>query len=229
MPTFKVWINPLKCPQLEPAAATAPTAEQLLDYLFAPELDRGLDAFVTRYGEIAAVNDPIPIAPAEPNILEKLVWPLRHAKGSYALGNYLGCIALCGMVGEMVAILLWDISKVSLQGRQMAARDEEAVFGRAFEKLGQERRTQVLRVLSLIDADTEAAFDSLRSIRRRYLHFFSQTHSELAADARHAYEDSLKVVAVVLGQTYKDGAVVLRPDLMNYLVEKGIVARDGGA
>ena len=117
MPVFKVWVNPLMCPEIDlgPGEAANPTAEQMLDYLFAPELDRGCDAFVTRYREIAAVSAPLFVAPAEENILQKLVWPLRHAKGSYALGNYLGCIALCGMVGEMVAILLWDISKVSLQ------------------------------------------------------------------------------------------------------------------
>ena len=71
------------------------------------------------------------------------------------------------MVGEMVAILLWDISKSTLQGREMAPKDEAAVFGSAFEKLGQQRRTQVLRVLSVIDADTQVAFDSLREIRPR--------------------------------------------------------------
>jgi hypothetical protein len=234
MPHFAAWVNPLKCLTIEgPSPDPAPpTPEQLLDYLFAPELDRGVDAFVSRYQEIAQVADPIPIAPAEPNILDKLVWPLRHAKGSYALGNYLACIALCGMVGEMVAILLWDISKFTLQGKEMAPKDEAALFGSAFEKLGQQRRTQVLRALSLIDADTQAAFDSLRETRRRYLHFFSQPHAELAADARQAFEQALKVVSVVLGQTYKKGAVVLRPDLMDYLKEKGIVAaekEEGGA
>jgi hypothetical protein len=40
------------------------------------------------------------------------------------------------------------------------------------------------------------------------------------------------VLAVVLGQTFKEGAVVLRPDLMAYLAEKGIVEveqESGGA
>ena len=74
-----------------------------------------------------------------------------------------------------------------------------------------------------MDDATKAAFDSLRTIRRRYLHLLSQPHAQVAPDARRAYEDALKVVAIVLGQTFKDGAVVLRPDLMAYLSEKGIV------
>jgi hypothetical protein len=232
---FAGWINPLKCPEidLEPrlpnadAARATPEADRLLDYLQAPEGDRSREAFVARYEEIAAVPDPLPIVPAEPTILEKLVWPLRQAKGSYALGNYLGCIALCGMVGEMVAILLWDISRVALQGHPMTEPEQRAMFGSTFEKLGQARRTEVLHALKLVDDASKAAFDDLRGIRSRYLHLLSQPHAQVAADARRAYENALKVVAVVLGQTFHDGAVVLRPDLMAYLTEKGIVQPEG--
>jgi hypothetical protein len=236
---FDGWINPLKCPELEilpqlhkDKEPATPAADRLLDYLYAPEIDRRPEAFVARYLEIAAVPDPLAIVPAESTILEKLVWPLRHAKGSYALGNYLSSIALCGMVGEMVAILLWDISRVALQGHPMTDAEQRAMFGSTFEKLGQERRVDVLHTLNLVDEPTKAAFDSLRAIRRRYLHFLSQAHAQLAPDARRAYEDALKVVAVVLGQKFDNGKVVLRPELMQYLVDKGIVtpqSEDDGA
>ncbi|MGE3425039.1 MAG: hypothetical protein AB7N24_23570 [Dehalococcoidia bacterium] len=237
---FAGWINPLKCPEIDllprlpdaKAPGATPAADRLLDYLQAPEADRSCAAFVARYEEIAAVADPLPIVPAEPTILEKLVWPLRHAKGSYALANYLGCIALCGMVGEMVAILLWDICKVSLQGHPMTDAEQRAMFSSTFEKLGQARRTEVLHALKLVDDGTKTAFDELRGIRSRYLHLLSQPHAQVATDARRAYDNALKVVAVVLGQTFHQGAVALRPELMAYLVEKGIVkpeAKEGGA
>jgi hypothetical protein len=239
VPLIAGWVNPLKCPEIDllphlPGGQpeVTPEADRLLDYLFAPEVDRSLAAFVARYREIAAVADPLPLVPAEPTILEKLVWPLRQAKGSYALGNYIGCIALCGMVGEMVAILLWDISKVALQGHPMTEPAQRAMFGSTFEKLGQERRVDVLRTLNLVDDAAKTAFDSVRNIRRKYLHFLSQTHAQVAPDARRAYEDALKVVAVVLGQSFVKGAVSLRPDLMAYLTEKGIVQaapEEGGA
>ena len=229
MKTFPGWINPLKCPEIDllpnvpgTEVGEPPAPDRLLDYLYAPEVDRSPAAFVARYKEIATVPDPFPVVPAEPTILEKLVWPLRHAKGSYALGNYVGCIALCGMVGEMVAILLWDISKVVLQSQVMTEAQQRALFGSSFERLGQERRVDILHTLKLLDDPTKGAFDSLRAVRRKYLHLLSQTHAQVAPDARRAYEDALKVVAVVLGQTFKQGAVVLRPDLMAYLVEKGV-------
>jgi hypothetical protein len=228
MPLFPAWINPLKCPEIElDASVSTPNAESLLNYLFSPEVDRSCDAFVSRYREISSTMDPLTFAPAEPTILEKLVWPLRHAKGSYALGNYLGCVALCGMVGEMVALLLWDISSVTLQGHPMNESEQRAMFGSTFEKLGQERRVDVLHTLKLIDDEAKVAFDTIRGIRRKYLHFLSQTHAQVASDAHRGYEATLKVVTVLLGQTFKDGAVNLRPDLMAYLSQKGIVQREG--
>lgn len=232
MPTFPGWINPLKCPEIDfvnGQPTIDPTPDRLLAYLHAPQIDSSPAAFVARYKEIAAVPDPLPIVPAEPTILEKLVWPLRHAKGSYSLGNHVACIALCGMVGEMVAMLLWDISKVTLQGQSMNEIQQRALFGDRFERLGQHRRVDILHALRLVDDSTKAAFDRLREIRRKYLHLLSQSHTQVASDARQAYENALKVVAVVLGLTIKDGAVVLRPDLVAYLTEKGVIRPENDA
>lgn len=75
----------------------------------------------------------------------------------------------------------------------------------------------MLHALRLIDEVTRAAFDDLRTIRRRYLHLFSQPHDSLEADARKALDDAAKVVAFVLGLTFKYGAVGLRSELMAYL------------
>ena len=157
------------------------------------------------------------------------MWPLRHAKGSYALGNHLGCIAMCGMVGEMVVILLWEISKASLQQAQLDEAAQKALFGNTFERLGQERRVQVLRAFDLVDDQTKQAFDRLRSIRKRYLHFFSHEHTNVVGDSRQAYADALGIVEVVLGQSLQNGAISLRPDLMAYLTEHGIVEGENGA
>ena len=46
MPVLKTWVNPLKCLDidLEPKAKRLPTAEQLLDFLTAPGVARGLPA-----------------------------------------------------------------------------------------------------------------------------------------------------------------------------------------
>jgi hypothetical protein len=172
--------------------------------------------------EIAAVAHPFPIVSAEPTILGKLVWPLRHAKGSYALGNYLAPIALCGMVGEMVAILLWDIAKVTLQGHPITETEQRAMFGNTFEKLGQERRVDILHALKLVDDH----HDGLRQPARDppEVPSFPVTDTCTGGAGRPpGVRGCRQVVAVVLGVTFKEGSVVLRPELMTYLTEKGIV------
>jgi hypothetical protein len=229
MPVFQAFINPLGFPEidLDSSKSATPSAEQLLDYLLCPQLDRGRDTLVERYREINDVSASLPIVPAEENILQKLIWPLRNAKSSYMLGNYLGCIALCGMVGEMVAILLWDISKLALQGKLLEKTMQEALLGSSFEKLGQERRTQVLRVLGLIGDEDVSAFDGLRLIRRRYLHFFSQPHRDVTTDAKEAFKSAVKVVTTVLGLSLGSDGVSIRPDLMGYLKERSVIGPEG--
>jgi hypothetical protein len=224
MPLFRALLNPLKCLEIDadPSSTTMPTESQLLDYLFAPEGDRGCGTFVTRYREITC-DDTLFLAPAEKHLLQKLIWPLRHTKGSYALGNFLGCIALCGMVGEMVAILLWDISKLRLQEKPWDESAQIAVFGSSFEKLNQSRRTMVLGALGVIKEDDNVTFESLRNIRRKYLHFFSQPHEQAAHDARRAYQYASKLVETVLGVHVEGEAVILRQDLVRYLNERGII------
>ena len=232
MTTVRVCFNPLKFTQIDLAGQDDgdPTADQVVDYLSDPEGNSGLQTFLARYRDITAVEDPaLSVAPAEKNILQKLVWPLRHAKGNYAVGNHLGCIAVCGMVGEMVAVLLWEISEVSLQQARLNQAAQKALSGRTFESLGQARRVEVLRDFDLIDEETKQKFSSLSSIRNRYLHFFSQEHTDIVSDSRRAYTDAFGIVAVVLGQSFQNGKILLRPDLMAYLTEHGLVESSSAA
>jgi hypothetical protein len=223
MPLFQAQLNPLKCHgiDLDPGA-TAPSEAQLLDWLFTPEGDRGCETFVNRYREVDC-DDTLFLAPNEKNLLQKLVWPLRHAKGSYALGNYLSCIALCGMVGEMVALLLWDISKLRLKEKPWDEKAQTAIFGSTFEKLGQARRIKVLCAVGVVKSEFADVFEALRNIRNKYLHLLSQPHERAASDAKQAYRDATKLVEIVLGVRLEGGAVVLRQDLVTYLIERGII------
>src|SRR2546428_9245445 len=134
MPVLPVSLNPLLFTDidLEPDGSQGPDADHILEYLFAPNATRTVDAFVQRYKQISNAPGELPIAPNEATILEKLIWPLRHAKGSYALANYLGRIELCGVVGEMVALRLWDIAKVPLGDHAMTESEQMDMFGSSF-------------------------------------------------------------------------------------------------
>jgi hypothetical protein len=177
---------------------------------------------VQRYKEISSEPVVLAIVPAEQRILDKLVWPLRHAKASYMVGNYLAVIALAGMVAEMVALLRWEVAEISLHGRPMTGDDEKALFGTTFERLEQERRLHVLAAYGLIDAAAKGRFETIKETRRGYLHLWSQDHDSLPRDAIKSYHAAVALVATTIGQEFRDGKIVINQPLVEYLERRGV-------
>lgn len=187
-----------------------------------PGTSSDVGALVGRYKEIATEPVGLAVVPAEQRILDKLVWPLRHAKASYMVGNYLAVIAVAGMVAEMVALLRWEVAEESLNGRPMTPDAERSLFGSSFERLGQERRLQVLAAYGLIDAETKGRFDTIKETRRRYLHLWSQDHDSLPKDAIKSYHAAVALVTATIGQDFRDGRIVINQALVKYLERKGV-------
>jgi hypothetical protein len=228
---LRVRVNPLELLEADEAYATllqrSATAESILEYLCAFDVPCDVPALIGRYREIGNESPALVAAPAEKQILDKLVSPLRHAKGSYMLGNYLGTISLCGMVSEMLAILLFDISEIYVNGAPMTEATQAALFGSRFERLGQERRVKILHGYGLIDDGVKASFDLVRTKRARYLHHWSQEHHTLAKDARECYHAAFGVFVFVLGQDVRDGMLIFRPQFVKYLQRQGLLAKPG--
>lgn len=216
------WINPLAFLEIdEPWASATPkpvSLEAVVEFATAPGLGRDIPSIVGRYREVSVEEPRLFAVAADDQLLARLVWPLRHAKASYMLGNYLGTISLCGLASEMVAILIFETSDVRLNGEPMDLDTQRAVFGFAFEKLGQERRVAVLRAYGLIDEALALAFDAVRSARRRYLHLWSQKHDDLARDAIKAFVAATKIVVTVIGHSVGEGGHFrLTPAIAQYL------------
>ena len=222
---MKFFLNPLQFFEVEGALAAIEPQEvtpgAILNFMCTPGIGSDVDSIIARYKKISASKSKLFVAPYEERILDKLIWPLKHAKASYMMGNYLGTIALCGMVSEMVAILIHDISNFKLNNKPMTEKDQINVFGRKFEKLGQDRRVQILHAYDLIDVDLEKAFELIRVTRNKYLHLWSQDHDDLPADAIASYESAVLIVVLAIGQDIHDGKIVLKPSLVNYLDQKG--------
>jgi hypothetical protein len=224
--TIEVFINPLQLLDIdEPWASIIdhkPTLESIVEFICTPSIGSDLESLVSRYKEISKEKPRLFAAPAEQRLLDKLIWPLRHAKAGYMAGNYVGTIALCGMVAEMVAMLLFEIASFSLNNKPMTERDQISVFGRKFEKLGQERRVQILHAYGVINNDLKEAFDLIRITRNKYLHLWSQDHELLPADAIATFNAAISIAVAAIGQNIKDGKLILNPSLVKYLAQKGI-------
>lgn len=222
---FTAWINPLQFLEVdEPWASEEseqPTLEDVIKFLCTPGIDHNIESLIARYKEISKEQTRIFAAPAEQRILEKLIWPLRHAKASYTVGNYIGTISLCGMVAEMVAILLFEMHSFHINNKPLEQQDQTALFGSPFEKLSQDRRVKVLQAFNIVDNDITSAFEVLRLTRRKYLHLWSQDHEKLPGDAVVMYDKAVFIAAKVIGQNIIGGKIQLNPALVTYLKRSG--------
>ena len=227
---INAFINPLAFLEVDEPWAThlkdTATPGNILKYMCTPGVDSNVQGFVDRYKEVSREKTRLFAAPVEDRILEKLVWPLRHSKACYMAGNWLGTIALCGMVSEMVAILLYELSEIKINDRKMTLSDEKALWGSSFEKLGQDKRVKILHVYNIIDDETKTHFDLIRTTRKKYLHLWSQDHDSLPRDAVQLFNSAAAVVVKAIGQDIREGKIYLNPTLITYLERKGVYTPD---
>ena len=218
---LKVYVNPFIFFEIDENWSHLGHAELSLDsvlkFLCTPDDDSSTTALIERYKAINDRSEGLGFVPTEARILENIVWPLRHAKGSYIVGNYLGTISLCGVVSEMLAILLFKSSEIQKNGSPLTESGEKAIFGSSFEKLGQQRRVSILYGYNLIDEEIKDTFDKLREMRRRYLHIWSEDCQSMHQDAVDCYEAASKITLFVIGQDVKDGRLLLKPNIIEYL------------
>ncbi|MBC8278250.1 MAG: hypothetical protein H8E46_08470 [FCB group bacterium] len=226
--TMQIILNPLSFLEIDSPdwefTKKTPTCESILRYIVEPIYRPPLDynQIIERYRSVSE-KAYIFALPAEENIIEKIAGPLKNAKTSYITENYLGTIALCGMVSEMLAILLFDISEIRLNNNKMSKKQEEKLFGRRFEKLGQERRVKILSAYKLIDAETKNRFETIKNTRNKYLHLFSEKHDEISNDAKEVFLNSIELVKIIIGQEIKDGKIILNPRIISYMEKRGLV------
>ena len=83
------------------------------------------------------------------------------------------------MVSEMTAILMYEVRGFQINGKPSDEQTQRRVFGSTVEKLGQERRVELLFGIGLITDAERTNFSVVREIRRNYLHLLSQSHERL--------------------------------------------------
>lgn len=173
--------------------------------------DSPLDTARRRYQEICNASVEPNYVPAHEVIQKHVISPLKEAKQCYSLGMPIACIALAGLVGEMVAI--WQFEMLNPQEQHL----QQSLMGRRYEKLGQEDRVRVLQAFQSIDADTVNAFTKLRELRRKYLHFRADTGEKADKDARESLNNAYLLVTKTLGISLQDGSLLFPPKVWTYI------------
>lgn len=184
----------------------------LLEFFFDLPISALSSEILERYVEITTKETHISIVPHTKEIFERLLKPLKSAKKNYCLGEYSATMALCGVVGEMLAILLWKINDVRLKGQPISAQDEKGLFGKTFEELGQEKKLRILRTFGHIDEVQYADFCSIKKSRNLYLHSWSSDFSKEKEEALAVFLKTLQLFKQITGIGFADaGKVKINP------------------
>ena len=220
--TMKIVLNPLSFPEAERALKVtdrpvqAPDVYAVLRYL-CEHVNSDPANLTRRYREITKQAPEIFVVPAQQEIVEKILMPRHGAIACDMTGNYYGTIALCGLVCEMLAILIFEIHDVRIRSQPLDSNRQEQLLGRTFEKLGQERRIGVLLAFGIIGEDRGATFNEVRAIRNRHLHLLSHDAASIAADAKRCFQCSAELLGMVFRNEYKDGLLVLNSAILKFL------------
>lgn len=170
-----------------------------------------------RYVEVSGKETYTAIFPHTDKLFDRILVPLKSSKRMYCFGEYLACIELSAHLGEMLALLLWQITPIALNGKRMDAAAEKSLWGSEFEKMGQEKRIDVLKVFGAISDGDAQILDFLRATRRKYFHFWSTGTERIRDDALQCFLRLTMAVQNILQIQYDNDSVKLNPLLDVYL------------
>ena len=233
--TTPVWVNPLVFLSLDSlirkvtGAEGAVNANSLLaDLVSSRERTPDPVGLISRrYDEVSEFDRLLPVVPADDTILAKIVWPLRSAKQAYILGDSLGCIALSGSVGEMVATFVFELTGLQVGGKALAPTPQKRLFGKRFEALGQSRRVDVLRTLGVWAEPEVTKAKNLAWIRNRYVHGLSEGMAGIQHEAFQAYRLAAELTSWAIGPKFVEGAVVWPGPLLRYIRRQNETGPEG--
>ena len=224
--TINAWLRPLSMPSIQIMPFEPPVDKidpsWLIRDLCQDSSADVLEKIKERYLRLSTSDLDIFVVPAENVILNKIVWPLKSAKQAFCLADFIGCIALCGMVCEMVMVFIYDLVATQSNLNHLAHKDQQLFVDRKYERRGQEERIKKLRKLGFIPDSMSKDAHTVRKIRREYLHFLNKDFAKLEEDAYLAYVAAFRVVKSLVELPLGDeGRLAIPSHLKSYLESKG--------
>lgn len=179
---------------------------------------------LNRYCEVTTEDTHLGITPGYKDIIEKIINPLRLAKRHYCLGEYISCIAISGLIGEMLTILVWKTTELKLNGVQITLEQEEVFFGKRFEgHMGQERRINILLELKKINSSLHQKLYEMSRIRNKYLHSWERSSKQEKGDAKKAVTYAFQIFKLItdikLVVENGDQKISINPQLLKFFKE----------
>ena len=186
-----------------------------------PQIDYSIDAIYKRYKELDNNEIKIKVVLAEKELLDKFIWPLRQAKVTYMLGNFLGTIALCGFISEMIIQFIYKVSEVRINKNPITLENENDLFGDTFERLhSQDRCIRILNILDIIDDKFKEKCLFIKDTRNKHIHSYYEQHDKIQNYAKRVYIDTTYITSIIMGQDISKNGIILKEHIIKYLKQK---------
>lgn len=126
-------------------------------------------------------------------IKEKLIDTIASAKRCFSYGEFLACIELCAINGEMLASFLCIVNQKSLEMLISITYEDEF-----YEMMYQSRRLNLLSDASVITPEDREKLDNVHKIRKRFYHRWGTDHADVESEALGSLRDITNVAAKYL-------------------------------
>ena len=174
-----------------------------------------------RYAKMSSRELYVPFTLAKPEIIEqRIIAPLESAKRFACIGEYLGSIALSGLVGEMLAVFIWEMESGVRRDVQDDVIQDKKFFKNNFDKLQQSLRINVIEAFGYIDATKANKFRELARNRNRILHSWTDSYlrEEIEKVAIGCYSLAASSMKEIFKLELKDaGSLKMDQKVMKYV------------
>jgi len=176
--------------------------------------DRGMEYAIQNYKKMINV---IPILPGYKFFTEKLRPALRGAISNFIVRNYVGTIALSGMVSEMMIDFLFDVWNEVVRENPLSTTSQKKLFGREFENLALDRCINILFEYNIINLDEKSDFEYIKNKRNNYVHLYSTDLKNIEKDALEVFQKTNKILEKTIGMEISNRKILMNSHIVKYL------------
>lgn len=150
-----------------------------------------IKSVLIRYAEADTVMMKISVGTNEENIYARLIGTIVSAKRCYSNAEYLACIELCALHGEMLAnyLCITDKDKLDQIVSELLKKDRKLISNNKTsgiyfsDGIGQPLRLRWLAKADVITVDDREKLMKVHKLRTKYFHHWSPKSSNEQGDA----------------------------------------------
>jgi len=198
-------------------------ANQLLRWFKIPPQDIKRET-LERYAKMSSKELYIPFTLAKPEIIEqRIIAPLESAKRFACVEEYLASIALSGLVGEMLAVFIWEMESDERKNARGHTIQDQKIFTNSFDRLQQSLRINVIEAFGYVDTKQVGKFRELAKNRNKILHSWTDSYlrEEIEKIAIECYSLAASLMKEIFKLELKDaGSLKIDQKVMRYVKSK---------